>query len=256
MVNFGDEQATQMQRCNENRPLVPLPRFPSDHDDCRQELRYLCHDITISVATVSVLAETACAESGIPVPVAKWLRQITSEAQHIAAMCGYVLEQPQDADVVRLDLVASKALASARMAHATAIELRAVPAIFLGHTMSIWRLITNLVDNACRAAGPRGTVRVVVGVNDEDVYLDVADSGSDSQVTRTEVGSTGRSRPALGLHIVDGIVKEHLGWMQVGQSDLGGTRLLISFPSLGIYARTDGDLSVVDKRGGHEDRDL
>jgi K+-sensing histidine kinase KdpD len=216
--------------------------YAIDDDECRQLLHYLCHDITLSLATVRTLAELASGEPDVPPPVMRRLQQVASEAKTITALCGNVLDPPKEASAVRLDLVAAKAVESARLATTTAVELCAEPVEVLGHSSSIWRLITNLVDNACRVAGPRGNVRVSVGRSEAGVYLDVADSGHDRREGTRERRSSQRHGPPLGLRIVGEIVEAHSGLIQARRSELGGTGLLTVFPNVDAFttARDEG----------------
>jgi signal transduction histidine kinase len=204
--------------------------YPADHDDCPEVLHYLCHDISLSMATVRTLAEVACGERDVPSPVRIRLQQVASEAQQITTLCRNVLE-PQRAAVVRLDLLAAKAVETARLAHSVHIELRAAPAGLLGYSSSIWRLLTNLIDNACRIAAPGGRVHVSVHEDERGVSLCVADSGHPETDGDSEEEPRARTRPPLGLRIVDEIVKQHAASIQANPSDLGGTGMAVLFPS-------------------------
>lgn len=94
------------------------------------------------------------------------------------------------------------------------------------------RLVAVLVDNACRYAGSKGTVLLVVHVAGSRVCLRVEDSGPgippedrpklfDRFHRATEVGSgTG-----LGLAIGDSVVRATGGEWRVSQSELGGARM-------------------------------
>jgi signal transduction histidine kinase len=227
--------------------------YSAHHDDCPEVLHYLCHDISLSMATVRTLAEVACGERDVPAPVWVRLQQVASEAQQISTLCGNVLEPPQPA-VVRLDLLAAKAVESARLAHSAHIELRAAPAELLGYSSSIWRLLTNLIDNACRIAGMGGRVHVSVDEDeDEDeggVYLCVADSGGTETDGSPEEGPRARTRPPLGLRIVDEIVKQHGGSIRVIQSDLGGTGMTVLFPTSEAVGEVDRE--QVAEEWGHQ----
>jgi signal transduction histidine kinase len=98
------------------------------------------------------------------------------------------------------------------------------------------RLAGVLVDNACRYAGPGGQVRIRVLAHGSRVSLIVADSGPgipeaeryrlfDRFHRATEHGSgTG-----LGLAIGDSIVRSTGGRWQVGESDLGGALMSVSW---------------------------
>jgi signal transduction histidine kinase len=220
-----------------------------NHDDCPEVLHYLCHDISLSMATVRTLAEVACGERDVSPPVWLRLQQVKSEAQQISALCGHVLEPPQAA-LVRLDLLAAKAVESARLAHSAAIELRAAPAELMGYSSSIWRLLTNLIDNACRIAGMGGRVRVSVDQNGGGVSLCVADSGSAETDRGHDQEPRARTRPPLGLRIIDEIAKQHGASIRVNQSDLGGTGMTVLFPSSEAVA--DVDSEQVAEEWGHQ----
>jgi signal transduction histidine kinase len=233
------------------RDVARMFGYSANHDDCPEVLHYLCHDISLSMATVRTLAEVACGERDVPPPVWVRLQQVASEAQQISTLCGHVLEPPQAA-VVRLDHLAAKAVESARLAHSAHIELRAAPAELLGYSSSIWRLLTNLIDNACRIAGMGGRVHVSVDMDEDEggVYLRVADSGNAETDGGPEEGPRARTRPPLGLRIVDEIVKQHGASIQVNQSDLGGTGMTVLFPSSEAVADVDDE--QVAEEGGHQ----
>jgi signal transduction histidine kinase len=232
LMGTAHERSRASGQSQSDRDVARMFGHTADHDDCPEVLHYLCHDISLSMATVRTLAEVACGERDVPPPVWVRLQQVASEAQQISTLCGNVLEPPQAA-VVRLDLLAAKAVESARLAHSAHIELRATPAELLGYSSSIWRLLTNLIDNACRIAGMGGRVHVSVDEDEDEgsVYLCVADSGSAETDGGPEEEPRARTRPPLGLRIVDEIVKQHGASIQVNQNDLGGTGTTVLFPS-------------------------
>jgi signal transduction histidine kinase len=224
------EQFVQFQQCERNDNGTSVSGHFEDHEECQQVLDHLCHDVTLLLATVRTLAEVASGEPDVAPPVLRRLQQLTSETEKISELCGNVLERPQLA-AVRLDLAAVKAVESARLAHGVDIELSTLPVTLNGHSSSIWRLIANLVDNACRSAGPLGSVRVSVGESATGVYVDVAGSAHDLRETRHSKRSAPRSRPPLGLRIVDGIVKQHGGSVEARRCALGGIGLRVFFPT-------------------------
>jgi signal transduction histidine kinase len=94
------------------------------------------------------------------------------------------------------------------------------------------RLTAVLVDNACRYAGPGGTVRIAVTVAGNRVSLSVEDSGPgiapeerprlfDRFHRATDQGNGA----GLGLAIADSVVRATGGEWRIGQSDLGGAHL-------------------------------
>jgi signal transduction histidine kinase len=98
------------------------------------------------------------------------------------------------------------------------------------------RLTGVLVDNACRYAGPGGTVRIGVAHRGARVTLTVEDSGPgvpaelrgrlfDRFHRSTDQGGSA----GLGLAIADSIVRSTDGLWQVGDSELGGARFEVSW---------------------------
>ena len=98
------------------------------------------------------------------------------------------------------------------------------------------RLAGVLVDNACRYAGPDGTVRIQVRAQGSRASLTVEDSGPGipeaerpllfdrfHRATEHDAGS------GLGLAIGDSIVRSTGGRWQVGDSPLGGALMSVSW---------------------------
>jgi signal transduction histidine kinase len=101
------------------------------------------------------------------------------------------------------------------------------------------RLAGVLTDNACRYAGPGGTVRISVGHRASRVTLTVEDSGPGipaaerprlfDRFHRAADDGTRGSGAGLGLAIADGIVRSTGGQWRIGDSPLGGALFGISW---------------------------
>jgi len=94
------------------------------------------------------------------------------------------------------------------------------------------RLAGVLVDNACRYAGPGGTVRIAVTVDGNRVSLTVDDSGPGiapeerpKLFDRFHRATDEGSGAGLGLAIADSVVKATGGEWRVAQADLGGAHM-------------------------------
>jgi signal transduction histidine kinase len=98
------------------------------------------------------------------------------------------------------------------------------------------RLAGVLMDNACRFAGPGGTVRIAAAQRGGRVTLTVEDSGPgvpaeqrarmfDRFHRSTEQGGSA----GLGLAIADSIVRSTDGQWRIGDSDLGGALFEVSW---------------------------
>jgi len=98
------------------------------------------------------------------------------------------------------------------------------------------RLAGVLVDNACRYAGPDGTVRIEVRAQGSRVSLTVEDSGPGIPEAerpllfdRFHRATEHDSGSGLGLAIGDSIVRSTGGRWQVGDSPLGGALMSVSW---------------------------
>ena len=94
------------------------------------------------------------------------------------------------------------------------------------------RLTAVLVDNACRYAGPRGTVRIAVSMSGNRVSLVVDDSGPGiapeerpQLFDRFHRATDQGNGAGLGLAIADSVVRATGGEWSVGRADLGGAHM-------------------------------
>jgi signal transduction histidine kinase len=96
----------------------------------------------------------------------------------------------------------------------------------------LWRIVSNLIDNAVRAAGPLGNVEIVVNdrsrltghrFGDEVVTIDVVDDGPGFQR-----GPAGLAD--LGLTVVNRLLDACGGWLQIDEMRPHGTRMRIILP--------------------------
>jgi signal transduction histidine kinase len=108
-----------------------------------------------------------------------------------------------------------------------------------------------LVDNACRYAGPGGKVRIRVLAEGSRVSLVVEDSGPGipaadrSRLFDRFHRSTERGSGAgLGLAIGDSIVRSTGGRWHIGDSDLGGALMSVSWRHAQPRASRPAELST------------
>ena len=195
---------------------------PADDTELRT-LRQLCHDLTVPATSIKLLTQVAAAESDPGPAMLARLRQICDEASRIADICGYFLDQPRGDGPADLDLLAADVADSARWRYAGMIDVVAETARVPAHPVVVLRILTNLVDNACRAAGPGGRVRLTVRDGGDRATLVVADSGRG-------FGQTEPGRASLGLDIVAAMARRCGGTVEMGTSDLGGTAVIVTFP--------------------------
>ncbi len=116
---------------------------------------------------------------------------------------------------------------------------------------AIDRLVSVLLDNACRYAGPGGRVELRVICSGGQVTLSVDDSGpgipnqqEDLVLDRFHRADDRPGGTGLGLAIADAVVRSSDGTWSIGRSTLGGAHMAVSW-----RAATDPD---PDTRTNHQ----
>jgi signal transduction histidine kinase len=127
-------------------------------------------------------------------------------------------EQPLALDVAAREIAAC----AARSAPCT-VDVDAAPCTISTNAMDFRRALANLLDNAVRAAGPDGSVSVVVQSDSRQIRLSVRDSGPGFGAID---GGSG-----IGLGVVERYARRHGGVIEVGQSPSGGASVSIVLPS-------------------------
>jgi signal transduction histidine kinase len=96
------------------------------------------------------------------------------------------------------------------------------PASVRVRAVDLRRILGNVVDNAMRAAGPRGHVDVGLVISEGQVVIDVADDGPGfGRIPR---------HGGCGLSIVRELVTRHSGGLQITDDPDGGVHVTISLP--------------------------
>jgi signal transduction histidine kinase len=183
-------------------------------------LRELCHDLTVPATSIRVLTQVAAAETDPGPSMRARLRQISEEASRISDICGYFLDQPSGEGPADLDVLTADVADSTRWRYPGVIDVAAETVAVAAHPVVVARILTNLIDNACRAAGPGGRVLLTAARHEDRATLVVADSGRGLDHTPT----------SLGLDIVAAMVRRNGGCLRMGPSDLGGTAVTVTLP--------------------------
>jgi signal transduction histidine kinase len=193
-------------------------------------LRELCHDLTVPATAIKLLTQVAVAESDPGPAMLARLRQISDEASRIADICSYFLDQPgqtgappADERPAELHILAAETADSMRWRYSGVITVTAEPVIVSAHPVVVVRILSNLLDNACRAAGPGGRVQVTVRRDGEQGRLVIADTGPG-------FGQAESGKASLGLSIVAAMVRRGGGSLRMGASDLGGIAVTVGLP--------------------------
>jgi signal transduction histidine kinase len=139
--------------------------------------RGLLHDLAHGLFALSCLAESPISGEQVPAAARERLALIAGETARLLELVRRVLSEgdgPRPLDVrVLLEAVAA---VSRHTADATVTVLPGEPVWLTVDEVSLWRMTTNLVDNAVRAAGPDGVVELSAAVG-PPVVVTVADDG-------------------------------------------------------------------------------
>ena len=216
--------------------LVPDPRpepvevpGPIDSTDPElRELRGVVHDVGHGLSTMALLLEAARAGSVSTFGLLELVEQETSRllaVVHSGTRPAAEADEPAEPVAVRgvLGPIARVAAhlgeTSVRVDAGADVTARLDPAL-------LSRVVTNLVDNAVRAAGPAGCVRLAVhrtGSGGQDVVIDVVDDGPGFPL-----GPPGSSR--RGLELVNRLLAVCGGRLELHEAAPHGTRARVVLP--------------------------
>jgi signal transduction histidine kinase len=215
-------------------PDVAVVRQRGSAPHSAQELRGLLHDLGHGLATLSYLADGIREDPGLSSESRERLRLVEQELSRMLELVRVRTCEPA-AEHVEVRELLRQLVAVVAASTDVRIVLRADEAVTL-HTdpMMLWRMVSNLVDNAVRAVGRGGTV--VVGVSAADgaeTAVEVTDDGPGFVET-----SGPESAPrvpdglaSLGIGIVSGLAQRCGAVLQLGPAKPRGTRARIVFPS-------------------------
>ncbi len=196
---------------------------------CGHDVQGLLHDLGHQLMTLSLLAEPLRADSTLSADARQRMELVLREMFRALDMVTDTVAAPGadqhsgagPADVREL---AGQVAQLSGLAYDTKVELLpGPPATMQGRPMMIWRVLTNLVDNAARAAGPQGHVSIGIAVDQAGrVVIEVTDDGPG-----LDGGPAGLA--GLGLSVVGGLVRESGGAVSAGPAPGGGTSVRAAF---------------------------
>jgi len=193
-----------------------------------QRLRETCHDLRQPVAAVQALAAAALGDPGLPGVARSYLEQIVTQAQSLAEVIGQSLhaKEPSDARARLTDLgwLADEAAAAERATYEGTLEVQphAQPVLIWVNQVHVRGIISNLLSNATRAAGPGGTVTIRISRDSGLAQLVVEDTGPGFGAIPAGLG--------LGWRIMARSLAACEGKISYGSGALGGVRASFWLP--------------------------
>lgn len=218
---------------------LPAPA-PPGAERC---LRGLLHDLGHGLAAVSYLAEGVRADGELSPAAADRLEVMSRELARLLDLVASGAVPAEPAPVELRDLLARLATVRARAGAPTLMVRPGAPVAVRADATAVWRMISNLVDNAMRAAGPGGVVELGVtrhpspdataqrealgepGFASGTVTVEIVDDGPG-------FGSGPGGAEGLGLGIVTGLARECGARLHLDPAPLGGTRARLVFPGI------------------------
>jgi signal transduction histidine kinase len=203
-------------------------RRRTDSQDERR-LRGLLHDLGHQMTTLSYLVEAVRADTPQGRDSGFRLELLAAEMSRVLDLIDHGIyglhseHQPDEQVTVELRALAGQVAKLASFAHEADVELLPGPhAEVEASPAMLWRVLTNVVDNAGRAAGHGGRVTLAISQPGETI-VEVADTGPG-------FGAGEPGLASLGLQIVDSLLSSCEGTMEVRSPEGDGTVVRIVLP--------------------------
>jgi signal transduction histidine kinase len=187
----------------------------------RDALLQLSHDVRHSVGTILALVDATRHDISADSATRQFLDGIENEASSIAALCRSVLSGEPATCLVRVDELVRRVVDTATSDFRGRVDFSLSAVSTTCDVVALSRLLRNLTQNACRAAGPSGRVALGVRQYGGTIVIDVNDSGLGFGKLTREGG--------LGLAIVQSAADALEGSVSIAE-DPTGTSVVVTIP--------------------------
>lgn len=198
----------------------------SDSRDARA-LRGLLHDLGHEITTLSYLVEAVRADKSLPAESAYRLELVALEMSRLLGIIDQGLTGQAAGgapETVRVRDLVTQLTRLAELAYEADITL--VPGADVTATVDpllLWRVLSNVVDNAARAAGRAGSVTMAVR-QDGGPVIEVTDNGPG-------FGAGPPGTASLGLGVVRSLLEACGGSLAIEMPPGGGTTARVALPA-------------------------
>jgi signal transduction histidine kinase len=187
----------------------------------QDEMKRLCHDLRQYVAAGLLLSEPRAGQDAGQTRLTMIHQQFTAIAELLAAE----FDRGHDTGTVNLAGLVTECADVVRLTHRGRLTvMRSRHVLVDGEQALFRRAVGNLLDNACRAAGPDGTVTVKVGVDADEAKVEVADDGAGFGGIQSGTGH--------GLQVVAAAVRACHGRLEISSGPGVGTTVRLCVPAL------------------------
>jgi signal transduction histidine kinase len=143
----------------------------------RRDSAGLLHDLGHGLFTLSCLAESLLTTDRLPARVRNRLGLIANEADRLLELVQHAAGDAAEPHPVAVRTLLDVVAEVAQHTSGTAVTVRpGAPVWLVTDELSLWRIVTNLVGNAVRAAGPGGLVELAAEPG-PPVAITIADNG-------------------------------------------------------------------------------
>ncbi len=184
------------------------------------------------MTTLSYLVEAVRGDVVLPDDSGFRMELLSAEMTRMLDIIASEVPDAREAEAVgaiNLGALTGQVTQVAEFAHEASVTLLPGPLVGVEASPALlWRVLTNVVDNAARAAGPRGKVEVEVREEPGQAQ------GPEAVVEVTDDGPGFGKGPAgvasLGLTVVTSLLESCGGRLEVQAPEAGGTRVRMIFP--------------------------
>jgi signal transduction histidine kinase len=197
-------------------PFVEQSSAASGQD----QMKRLCHDLRQYVAAGLLLSEPRAGQEAGQTRLTLIHQQFTAIAELLAAE----FDRGQETGTVNLSRLVTECADVVRLTHRGRLTVtRSKHVLVDGEQALFRRAVGNLLDNACRAAGPDGTVTIRVGVDADEAKVEVADDGAGFGGIQSGTGH--------GLQVVAAAVRACKGRLEISSGPGVGTTVRLCVPA-------------------------
>lgn len=192
-------------------------------------VRGLLHDLGHQVATLSCLVEAVRGEDGLPEDARRRMDILALELSHLLDM---IAAEPSgtppaaETGTVELRSLGRQVAQLAEIRHCSSVTLLPGSDVIIEADFNVMRrVLTNVVENAARAAGAGGRVEISIR-NADGAVIDITDDGPG-------FGQGAHGTASLGLSVVTSLLDSCGGSLEVRSPQAGGTLVSIRLPAAG-----------------------
>jgi signal transduction histidine kinase len=194
--------------------------------DGHPDIRGLLHDLGHEVTTLSYLVEAVRGEGRLPPGSAQRMDLLSAEMARLLEIVRHglsALETSERSEPVRIREMAADLASLTELSQGVRVTVAGQDGVVADVSpVVLWRVLSNVVGNAARAAGPAGHVQVSV-VHRGAAVIDIVDDGPG-------FGAGPPGMASLGLEVVASLLRGCGGSLEMESRPGGGSLVRVLVP--------------------------